>query len=812
MKPSSNPFLHISAAFAVSIVGPVQAASPYTWNSNGGPAYDGIWTGTNADAWNDITTPISGDTATITNGTVTTTDNNQQNGVALTIGASGVLNVDAVHYMYFNSTGSLALDAGTININHNYGYYFGWYDGSLSPTVNASSGSSFINGSGGLRLEGDTTFSGSGDLTISPGLHNWTDGYGNFGNTSITKSGSGTLTLSGANTYSGPTTVNAGILSLGNGTNNSNLNDSAAVTVGQVPASGAKIDLNFTGVDIVGSLTLNGTNAGTGFFDATSHPAYFNGTGQLFVAGAISDNDGIWDSSTDGYWGNSGNWASNTIASGIDKTATFNGALGTYVSLLTNITISNLAFAVEDYTLDGPSTLTLDASATPAISVATGRIATINANLGGFVGLEKSGAGSLLFSGVKSYTGGTTVTGGTLELNSSTLDQSAINGTLTVGSGATLKLTGLDFTGLGKEGPRVTTLEVDGGTVDNTVQSWVTGASVNLTGAMMSGGQYHVISSSFNSIASATTSIITTNLLIRKDYGSTDLSLDVGNGGAATDLLISGNIGQVLAVGVIKYGEGKLLLTGTNTYTGNTVVEAGTLEISTTSSLRFSPINSGVTNSVSGSATATLTFLGTVDLDLSATVAAGGNTWTLFDLGSFSGPAPTLTPTAVNSTLGSFTEGTPGTWELPVSGAKWVFTESNGQLAYIVTANDYDTWKTASGVTGGVNDDDDNDGLTNREEYAFGLIPNSGSSVNAIAVQLNKTTGTFSYQRRTQPLTGLTYKVWTSTDLATWSEDAGATASQTVTGTDGEVQTVQATITGTLPLTAPKLFIQVRAN
>ena len=146
--------------------------------------------------------------------------------------------------------------------------------------------------------------------------------------------------------------------------------------------------------------------------------------------------------------------------------------------------------------------------------------------------MEKTGDGALVLSGVKSYTGGTTVTAGTLELNSATGDYSAVSGTLTVASGATLKLTGGDYTGFGRLGAKVTTLEVDGGTVENTIESWVTGASVNLTGATMSGGRYQIISSGFNSFASATTTTISSNLLIRKDYGSADLSIDVADGAA----------------------------------------------------------------------------------------------------------------------------------------------------------------------------------------------------------------------------------------------------------------------------------------
>ena len=107
--------------------------------------------------------------------------------------------------------------------------------------------------------------------------------------------------------------------------------------------------------------------------------------------------------------------------------------------------------------------------------------------------------------------------------------------------------------------------------------------------------------------------------------------------------------------------------------------------------------------------------------------------------------------------------------------------------------------------------DPDGDGMSNQAEFAFGLDPSSGSSRNPIKVPFDKTTGTFSYTRRATPAsTGLSYTVWTSTDLKTWTEDTAATASQTVSSTNGDVQTVAVHVT-----TAPsggKLFVCVKAQ
>ena len=774
----------------------------------------------------------------------------------------------------FVRNGSITVNSGATLSLTGSGTGFGWRDGNSPTSINivggtVTSGTNHIfDVSGGINMTGGMLDSTSGafqlkgtnintlasaDTATIAGAINLRTDFGAFtqavdvadGGAStdllisanitqasanpggITKSGAGTLELSGTNSYTGATTVsagtlvlsgnssaatgaitvNAGVLSLGDGTNPTNLSDSIAVSI----ASGAQVNLNFTGNEVVGSLDIDGSGplpAGTYSATTGGYESFFTGTGSL----EILAQDGTWTATEDGNWSDSANWDSNIIAVGTDNTATFNAATGVTVTLDSGRIIGNLAFDVSDYIIAGGNTLTLDTdSVTPVISVTTDRTATISAGLCGTEGLEKTGDGTLVLSGVKSYTGDTTVTAGTLEINSATADLSAVSGYLLVSSGATLKITGSDYTGLGRLGAKVNTLDVEGGTVENTIESWITGASVNLTGATMSGGRFQIISSGINSFDSVSTSTISSNLLIRKDYGSADLAFGVDDGAAATDLLVSGDIGQVLAAGVVKNGLGTLVFDGTNTYTGNTVVNDGVLEVTAASGLRFAP--AGVaTNSVSGTSTGTLSFLGTIDLDLAAADITNGNTWTLFDVGTLN--SPTLTPAAVTSTtLGSFNETSPGSgvWELTDGANTWTFQESSGVLSLAVASgSDFDTWGDPYGLTTGDEGGDlDNDGVTNFEEYAFGLIPNSGSSVNPIAAQLDKGTGNFSYTRRTQSLTGLTYSVWYSTDLATWTEDTGA-----VEGTpavSGEVETVPVTISGSL-LTNPKLFLQVRAQ
>jgi hypothetical protein len=68
--------------------------------------------------------------------------------------------------------------------------------------------------------------------------------------------------------------------------------------------------------------------------------------------------------------------------------------------------------------------------------------------------------------------------------------------------------------------------------------------------------------------------------------------------------------------------------------------------------------------------------------------------------------------------------------------------------------------------------------------------------------------GAFSYTRRDEALTGLSYEVWTSTDLMNWDKDDGA--GQSPRTPVAEVETVAVTLTPAL-LTAPELFVRVVA-
>ena len=123
--------------------------------------------------------------------------------------------------------------------------------------------------------------------------------------------------------------------------------------------------------------------------------------------------------------------------------------------------------------------------------------------------------------------------------------------------------------------------------------------------------------------------------------------------------------------------------------------------------------------------------------------------------------------------------------------------------------SDYDIWKSASGVTGGPDDDDDKDGQSNRIEYIFGQNPGAPSG-NPVAFLSAASGPNLTYTRRKRSLSGLTYSVWTSTNLSGWTEDTGAVQTATaITGTDNE--SVDVTLSAGI-MNADRLFIRIKAR
>jgi len=252
-----------------------------------------------------------------------------------------------------------------------------------------------------------------------------------------------------------------------------------------------------------------------------------------------------------------------------------------------------------------------------------------------------------------------------------------------------------------------------------------------------------------------------------------------------------------------KNGSATLTLGAVSTYSGNTVVNAGTLSLPAAAGLRFVPTTNGTSNQITGNGGVELA--GTFTIDLSGANLTNGNSWTLVDTVSLSSEV-----FLSSFSVAGFTE-TTNVHTLVDGDNTWTFSEATGVLTLaVLSGSDFDTWASGFSLVGGPDDDDDGDGLSNFEEYAFGLDPTNGASSSPIKDQLNPATGTFSYTRRDPALTDLSYAVQTSTTLAVgdWATDAGA--AQVVVDSENDVQTVQVTLSGA-PLTAPKIFVRVAA-
>lgn len=144
----------------------------------------------------------------------------------------------------------------------------------------------------------------------------------------------------------------------------------------------------------------------------------------LLLAGAYSVNaaSGVWTNDASGNWGTSANWLGGTVADGTGNIADFstiNITADRTVTLDAAHTISILNFGDlnldHNWTLSGANTLTLGVA--PLIDVVS-QSATISAVIAGTAGLTKTGPGALTLGGAtETYTGGTTVNGGTLILD-----------------------------------------------------------------------------------------------------------------------------------------------------------------------------------------------------------------------------------------------------------------------------------------------------------------------------------------------------------------------------------------------------------
>ncbi len=447
--------------------------------------------------------------------------------------------------------------------------------------ANTFTGTTTINSNGILQLSGagtlgNGTYAGNiaiaGTLQYSSGVTQTLSGALS-GSGTLLKDQNGTLVISGANTFNGATTVNGGRLTL-SGTNASTitvnsgaiLGGTGATTSGIVTNSGSFISLdpanptlaltgnavNFAGPTQIafdtalplgttsativkyGSLTSGITNISTTGSRATVTDDVANSQ----VLYSITTGQRTWNAATPGNWNllTDANWVE-----GDKKFA--NGDVAVLDDTATNGTITLLGTIL-------PGSVTFNNNTTPYSLSGTGTLA-------GGTSLVKNGTGTLILNTANSYSGITSVNAGVLNIQNAGALGSSAGGT-TVASGAALQVQG-GFTA------SVEPLTIGGTGINNDgALRNISGDNI-LPGLITLSGTSVRINTDANSLTLSNTGTIT----------GAGIPLSIGGSGNTT---ISGIIGTGTG-SLTKDGSGTTILAGNNTYTGNTTITTGTLQL-----------------------------------------------------------------------------------------------------------------------------------------------------------------------------------------------------------------------------------------
>ena len=546
------------------------------------------------------------------------------------------------------ASGDLTLN-GPLNVG-NLGLFVRG-SGSLLLNQPASSGNTALQLQGGTVICGTNNCLGANAaLLISPGANLNLNG---FSQTVANTSGAGATSLGGNL-----------VLTISKGS----ANPSSILTV-----TGAN-PLNFGGKLTVTNLGPNALAVGDTFtlFNAPSYAGAFTSlnlpplpvgmlwdTSQLAVTGSIAiiaNGLSIWTGGgADANWSTPGNWGGTLPASGQSLTFQGNVRLANNNNLLAaagQITFGNGGFSLAGnpltlqwgwLNLAGNNTWNISSTlAAPQSMVSSNGILTVSGpvNNGGYTlsldgpgsnsvpgvisgsgGLLKNGAGGAVLSNVNTFTGGTVVNGGLLNLAGNSGASGTLSGPLTVNPGGTVMGTAVNALGYGGSA-WVTTLNVAGGTFITTAngdQGW--GLTVNLlggnltargTGAHFSAGGGWTI----NTLATNITATIAGSVILRESNPNNQLVFNTASGTASPDLVVSGAISQnATGYGILKTGPGVMSLTGVNTYSGLTSVSGGTLLVNTPGSLASgSPVvvAAGATLGGSGTINGVVTNYGTL--------------------------------------------------------------------------------------------------------------------------------------------------------------------------------------------------------
>ena len=495
----------------------------------------------------------------------------------------------------------------------------------LNPlTVNSGA----VAATGAFDYSIDNTFSGltlgngEGVVTVTTAANSLTIGtpiiVTNGGG--LTKAGAGTLRLTAANTYTGPTTITGGVLEMGHAAalsaNTVRINGTRLAIAPDATIANAIIIGPNTGIagrgliePVSGTATLTGPIAINNNALAGGHFSAPVGT-TLVVAGAITAPPSVTVTSRLGnvtFSGGGAGYSTLQIQEGTVSIGAPNGLATTAVVDVASSASGTLDLNGFDQTLAGlartsntsgrdaivqnfgaPKTLTLNVTGQVAFAgtIATGGT-TGNAIITGEISLVKNGTGTQTLSGggANSYTGSTTINAGILKL------QKAVNFPA-IPSGDTVAINGGGTLQLGESSQiddDITGFVINGGTFD--LGAFIEGITpaITITNGTITGTSAGFLLARGGYLASGTNTI---NKGISVRAADVDSGLFTIAGGTTT---VNGVIqtDDFSEQGITKTGAGTLILTKTNTYTGPTTVNAGTLEFDASQTLSSLTIADG---------------------------------------------------------------------------------------------------------------------------------------------------------------------------------------------------------------------------
>lgn len=249
---------------------------------------------------------------------------------------------------------------------------------------------------------------------------------------SLTKNGTGSLTISTNNTYTGPTTLNAGTVTL---SGSGRIGSASALTLG-----GAALDLGgtsqTTGAVSITSPAASGDTLSNGSITGTSYSAS-NASGNAIISANLLVNGAIgFDKSGAGTVTLSGanNYTGTTAINGGSVVLSGSGTLGNGAGLALGggaVDLGSLSAAVGAVSITAPaasgdtiSNGSLTGTSYAAANTSGNAIISGNLLANGAAGFTMSGVGgTVTLSGANTYTGATAVSAGTMKAGSATAFQ-----------------------------------------------------------------------------------------------------------------------------------------------------------------------------------------------------------------------------------------------------------------------------------------------------------------------------------------------------------------------------------------------------